>query len=1264
MDVEAAPPAPDEGETFLNDTEDHNIGTSPKQTPVQRKNMLRDRISIFDNNNKAAHLPVKPVVVRKPRIKSKGDVAKPEGNEPEKEPPSPRRPASTSALPSVSDSETKDIPVSSQSQSTSTLNVSEVYERPLAEASLSKDNSDVPTRIRSVQDRLFMFEKKNKEILDISAHSNLHPRRISSVGRMSSHGSGGTDGLLSPRWAGRPTKVYGSKLNENSHFISPATPGHAKFKSGNSEQTLPPSVPISPSECDDKESDTVNPSAVLKSRRSKSQLSDDVPPVKEEHIDESVGTMEPDELAGSNNSKRSWRVKTTRASEVQSSSEHTAFSADTFHSASDDEPPKRSWKVKGEVPVKTITSQPSLEDSLDDDEQEKDKSPKRSWKPKVQNSLDTPSFHEAPLSTKSLHGSSTAPSWKEKQKDKGSNSLDVGSCHARTSSKLMDRINMFSANPAPTSHFLGSKYRTKLVAKEAKSPSKPASKGPEMKGSNHKATPAESSDSKPKESLDVAQAQKKKVRAKTKNKSIILRDQMKHLKGAAPTSQKKKEQNVFINAKKAEDFSAFQAPEFVKDEADRRVLLSALRKNFAFDEVEENDLERIVTAMEQYTVDKDTMIVTQGEKGDYFYAIVRGEVTFLVDGKKVGSAGPCNSFGELSLLYSSPRAASVRADTSATLFRLDQKTFRFMMQSQTKKSEEERKRLLRQVPFFTDLSDADINRLYSVMQPILFSTGDYIVRKGDHGNSFFLLQDGRVRLTEIFVGGTSYEDLYLGHGDYFGEDALISDEPRPANVVALTKGTCFSIERACVQKMFGDFGSMISKAQDRQRLESIKIFRDADLTSSDFDKLAKLIQDKSFDSGITLFEEGGEFPPIMYFVREGSVRVSSRDGGRDEVIGAGGTCGRHLLLAAANSPVDTKVVAKYSATVTEACVCGVLSIDDCRSIFDVSSLGDHLFAEGNTALEKKRSEMRNLMKANIKMDDLDKDRIIGEGQFGTVWLVRADPQGSKDTSKMVEFAMKVQFKTDPVRKDGAIEAIKREMTVVNHMNHPFIIDLVDSYETEDQIMMLTEAVKGGELWSRIHQEDDEGNWTSGIPEQDSKFYALVIADTIAYMHRQKFIFRDLKPENVLIDLEGYPTLCDFGFAKYCPEETSTFCGTPNYLAPEIVLNRGHGAAVDHWALAIVTYEMITGENPFYFDGQDQMALLQAIVQEAYYPLPKTASPEVVDFVTGLLEKDPVQRLGSTASGEKGILKHDWFKELDINMVRNKKAKAPYIPKPK
>jgi len=431
------------------------------------------------------------------------------------------------------------------------------------------------------------------------------------------------------------------------------------------------------------------------------------------------------------------------------------------------------------------------------------------------------------------------------------------------------------------------------------------------------------------------------------------------------------------------------------------------------------------------------------------------------------------------------------------------------------------------------------------------------------------------------------------------------------------------------------------------------------LSAANLDTLAARITDKTFDPKHLIFKEGKETEAALYIVREGVVKISTSDKKRSEKIMAGGYFGQDLLLADASGDKSNGGMIKpqYTAKSTnQKCICGVLTLKECRRVFDTSHLGEEDY-EGSTAeLLSRRDALRSTAKSSMTLDSLDRKEILGEGQFGEVWLVTADSLGTNQ-----EFALKIQAKDDPVRKDNVIEAIKREMTVVKQLNHPCIVALIDSYEDEDYIYMLLEAVKGGELWSVIHQEDASGNWTSGMDESQAKFYALVVADTLAYMHRQKFIFRDLKPENVLIDPDGYPTIVDFGFAKYCPDKTHTFCGTPNYLAPEIVTNRGHGGGVDHWALGVVTYEMITGENPFYFEDMDQMSLFQAIVQEPFYPLPDKTSPELVNLMTGLLEKDPAQRLGMLAGRERDILKHKWFAELDLIAMRNKSVEAPYLP---
>jgi serine/threonine protein kinase len=144
----------------------------------------------------------------------------------------------------------------------------------------------------------------------------------------------------------------------------------------------------------------------------------------------------------------------------------------------------------------------------------------------------------------------------------------------------------------------------------------------------------------------------------------------------------------------------------------------------------------------------------------------------------------------------------------------------------------------------------------------------------------------------------------------------------------------------------------------------------------------------------------------------------------------------------------------------------------------------------------------------------------------------------------------------------------------------------------------------------------------------------------------------------MIDADGYPVLVDFGCSKYCPDKTYTFIGTPNYVAPEIITNAGHNRCVDYWALGVTVYEMMTGENPFFFDGMDQGTLYRAICEEKYYPLSEGKSANSVDFIDRLLEKNPAQRLGMLSKGADDVFEHPWLEGLDLVKIRAKQWNAP------
>ena len=447
--------------------------------------------------------------------------------------------------------------------------------------------------------------------------------------------------------------------------------------------------------------------------------------------------------------------------------------------------------------------------------------------------------------------------------------------------------------------------------------------------------------------------------------------------------------------------------------------------------------------------------------------------------------------------------------------------------------------------------------------------------------------------------------------------------------------------------------------------EGIKYFRDHELEASKYDQLATFVTDMTLSKKKKIIVEGKETKAALYLVREGTVKITTNDFKRSDRIMAGGCFGQEHFTVDTDGGLDAggTITPDYTATVySDECVVGVLYLSDCRTVFDTTRKvgGETIFNQCQTFLDR-RATVRESIKTNLPLDGLTQERILGEGQFAEVWLVTTEVDLGPDAADLNnKFAMKVQMKDDPNRQD-CLETIQREISVLSKMDHPFIIELFHTYEDDVNISMLTKAVFGGELWSVIHQEDDEGNWHSGLTEDHSKFYALNIADTIAYMHRKTIVFRDLKPENVLVDKDGYPIIVDFGFAKYCPDKTFTFCGTPNYVSPEIVMNRGHGFGADHWALGILIYEMTTGENPFYADGMDNMTLFQSIVQEDYYPLPETKTPELKSILDGLLEKDPAARLGVLQGGEKDILTHKWFDGLDLVKLRAKGVTAPFIP---
>ncbi|KAE9412816.1 hypothetical protein Angca_003804, partial [Angiostrongylus cantonensis] len=279
--------------------------------------------------------------------------------------------------------------------------------------------------------------------------------------------------------------------------------------------------------------------------------------------------------------------------------------------------------------------------------------------------------------------------------------------------------------------------------------------------------------------------------------------------------------------------------------------------------------------------------------------------------------------------------------------------------------------------------------------------------------------------------------------------------------------------------------------------------------------------------------------------------------------------------------------------------------------------------------------------------DFDFLTTIGKGSFGRVFQVM-----HKETGKI--YAMKVLSK-EHIRKKNEVKHVMAELNVLKaNFHHPFLVSLHFSFQNKDKLYFVLDHLNGGELFSHLQKEKH-------FSESRSRFYAAQIASALGYLHENNIIYRDLKPENLLLDKYGYLVLTDFGLCKegMTPGSvTTTFCGTPEYLAPEIILKKPYDLAVDWWCLGSVLYEMFYGLPPFY--SKDHNEMYNRIVNEPLR-IRRSVSAASTEIIIGLLQKDKHKRLGSKADFNE-IKQHNFFKPIDWEKLLRREIKAPFVPK--
>eukprot|EP00904_Undaria_pinnatifida_P012131 jgi/Undpi1/8048/HiC_scaffold_24.g10520.m1 len=516
---------------------------------------------------------------------------------------------------------------------------------------------------------------------------------------------------------------------------------------------------------------------------------------------------------------------------------------------------------------------------------------------------------------------------------------------------------------------------------------------------------------------------------------------------------------------------------------------------------------------------------------------------------------------------------------------------------------------------FKNCGIEDLETLAEAFAPVHLDKGAQVITQNEEGDDFYVVEEGALRCFVLFPGEEKEAEVRTPYvrGESFGELALMYNNPRAATRLrAASDCKLWSIKRGAVRAILTNSREKV--LSKRKELLSNVVVGDVPLgeklSKGDLEQLSNALEDETFASGECIVREG-ETGDSFYVVQSGAISVHRRR------TAAGGAPGSYFGELALMSDEARKAT------------CVALGTTVCLSLGEILVEEELDTTDGNGLLGRELG-----VNCLLRITQLFCLPFAGKGAFGSVKLVLHKPTGKA-------FALKSQGKKAIVANELQVCTIAARQCGCK----PIYLD--SSY-----IYFVLEALMGGEIYTHLQKA---GNFD----ETATKFYAATVVCAIQHMHERSIAYRDLKPENLVLDAQGYIKLVDLGLAKVVPTGcTWTICGTPDYLAPEIILNEGHDHAVDFWALGVLIYEMLAGVAPFY--ALDPMSTYENILACKVHT-PISFSKSVKDIVRRLLKINKGKRLGGTSGGAASVMKHKWFSGFNWKGLLKKELEVPINP---